>query len=78
MVDQISFSSQQDMQTRGTKLVALFSQFTLAIPDQGIILWFDLIAVTAPALSNYNADLPLAELMILSQRDNHTSSVGRH
>lgn len=67
MIDQVSFPSQQDMQTRGTKPVALLSQLTQTIPDQGIVLWLGLIAITAPAQSNYNASLPLAELMILSQ-----------
>jgi hypothetical protein len=49
MIDQISFPTQHDVQTRGTKPVALLSQLTQAIPDHSIILWLGLIAVTAPA-----------------------------
>jgi hypothetical protein len=49
MVDQATFPSQQNVQTRGTKPVALLSQLTQAIPDDCIVLWLGLITVTTPA-----------------------------
>ncbi len=52
MIDQVSFPAQQDVQTRGTKPVALLSQLTQTIPDLIVVLWLRLIAVTAPAQSN--------------------------